>query len=239
MSHVLRRTGSPLLALLLLAAGPLGATPQKTPPPPPASPAPPPAPRVPEPPAAHVHEADLDLDLDLDVDVDDERGHGPAIVRVVSGSHSFVGVRLTELTPDLRAHFGAPRDAGVMISAVEADSPAAKAGLKVGDIVTKAGETTISRASDLSRAVGRKEEGEKLALGIVRNGKPASVEVTVSARKRSSREVRISGPGRHAWGFGIPEFDQERFDRQMENLREKLAALEVKMRELEKRFSGK
>ena len=237
MNHVLRRPGLPLLAALCLFAGPLGASPQKTPPPPPASPAPPPSPRAPEPPAAHVHGADLDLDVD--VDVDEEPGHGPAIVRVHSSQRSFLGVRLTELTPELREHFGAPRDAGVMIASVEADGPAAKAGLKVGDVVTRAGETPVSLASDLSRAVGRKEEGEKLALGIVRNGKPASVEVMVAARKRSSREVRISGPGAHAWGFGFPGFDQERFDRQMDRLREKLAALEVKMRELEKRFATK
>ena len=237
MSHVLRRPGLPLLAALFLAASPLGAAPQKAPPPPPASPAPPPAPRVPESPAAHVHESDLDLDVD--VDVDDLPGHGPAIVRVHSGPRSFLGVGLTELTPELREHFGAPRDAGVMIASVEADSPAAKAGLKVGDVVTKAGETIVSRASDLSRSVRRKDDGEKLALGIVRNGKPASVEVTVAARKMASREVRVSGPGAHAWGFGFPGFDQERFDRQMEKLREKLAALEVKLRELEKRFTVK
>jgi C-terminal processing protease CtpA/Prc len=219
MGHLHRRSGLLLLAALLLAAGPLGAAPPK-------APKPPVPPEPPVPPAVEIEE-------------DDEPGEGPAIVRVVTGSRAYLGVHLTDLSPELREHFGAPRDAGVMISSVEEGSPAAKAGLKVGDIVTKAGGRSIVRASDLSRAVHGSEEGKKLSLVLVRDRTQATLEVPISARKGPTREIRVGEWGPHAWNFRIPEFDQERFDAQMERLREKLAALEAKLKELEKRFSGK
>ncbi len=220
MSHVSRRPGLLLFAALLLAAGPLGAAPPK-------APKPPAPPEPPTPPAVEIEE-------------DDEPGDGPAIVRVVTGRRTFLGVHLTDLSPELREHFGAPRDAGVMIASVEEGSPAAKAGLKVGDIVTKAGGTIIVGASDLSRAVRTAEEGQKLSLTFIRDKTPATMEVAIVARKGSTREIRVGEWGApHAWGFRIPEFDRERFDAQMERLREKLAALEAKLKELEKRLSGK
>ena len=42
------------------------------------------------------------------------------------------------MTQELRAHYGAPKDAGVLVAGVESESPAAKAGIQVGDIVTRA-----------------------------------------------------------------------------------------------------
>ncbi len=218
MSHVSRHPGLLALAALLLAA-PLGAAPPKPP-------KPPVPPEPPSPPA-------------VEIDEDDEPGDGPAFVRVVAAGRSYLGVRLTDLSPELREHFGAPRDAGVMIASVEDGSPAAKAGLKVGDIVTKAGGKSVGRASDLSRAVRTTEEGQKLSLSIVRDRTPATLEVPIAARKGTAREIRIGEWGPHAWNFRIPEFDEERFEAQMERLQEKLAALETKLKELEKRFSTK
>src|SRR5262245_15606747 len=71
---------------------------------------------------------DDDFDFDVDVDVD------PVVVRI-GGKHAggFLGVQLIGITPELRQHYGVPKDAGVLVGAVEADSPAAKAGIQVGD----------------------------------------------------------------------------------------------------------
>jgi C-terminal processing protease CtpA/Prc len=174
------------------------------------------------------------------VDVDELPGGGRHVVRVVTGPRSFLGVQLTDLSPELREHFGAPRDAGVLIASVNAESPASRAGLKVGDVVTKAGGKTVSSPADLSRAVRDTEAGGKLSLGIVRDKSAATLDVTVAERKHTSREIRVGDGGfPHAWNFRIPEFDEERFDRQMEKLKEKLAALEAKLKDLERRLSAK
>ena len=119
----------------------------------------------------------------------------------------YIGVRPIEMTPDLRAHFGAPREAGVLIGTVEKDSPAAKAGLQVGDIVTAADGQKIERRRDLVRAVRRKKEGDTVKVDIVRDR--AAKTLTVSVAEREDGGVRIGELGRGVNGFhwrrhGVP-----------------------------------
>jgi membrane-associated protease RseP (regulator of RpoE activity) len=219
MTHAIRPIGSLALALLLSAAGALLA-----------------APPIPPKPPAPAEPPDVVTVFDHDGQIDVEND-GPAILRVMAGPRTFIGVRLVELTPELREHFGAPREAGVMISAVEADGPGAKAGLKVGDIVTQADGKPLERAGDLSRAVRRKDDGEKISLQVTREKAVKTIEVTVAERRGARREVRIGErESPHAWRFSIPEIDRERFDAQMERLKKKLADLERKLKDLEHRL---
>src|SRR5688500_12390489 len=98
------------LAGLLFASSTAWASPE-------AQPAP--APR----PDKQVHKRVIVVDKDGKEHVYDSEG-----TRVRRG---YLGVGLTEMTPELRAHFGVPEEAGVMVSSVEDGSPADKAGLKV------------------------------------------------------------------------------------------------------------
>ena len=85
----------------------------------------------------------MDIDtlahMDRRVDSVSQSGGTPLVVAVRTPDHSgkVLGVGLTDLTPELREHFGVGGDAGVMISRVVEDSPAAKAGLRVGDIIER------------------------------------------------------------------------------------------------------
>ena len=72
----------------------------------------------------------------------------------------YIGIRPLEMTPELRTHFGAPKESGVFVGTVEKDSPAAKAGLQVGDIVTSADGEKVDRKRDLVRTIRRKKEGD-------------------------------------------------------------------------------
>src|SRR5678816_1283640 len=53
------------------------------------------------------------------------------------GSRGRLGVFAENMTEELRGYFGAPKDSGVLVSRVAPDSPSAKAGLKVGDVITQ------------------------------------------------------------------------------------------------------
>src|SRR5262249_17849594 len=155
----------------------------------------------------------------------------------------YLGVRLLEMTPELREHFGAPRDAGVLVASVEADSPAQKAGIQVGDIITKAGGETIEMARDLARSARGMESGEILQVQGSRNR--SSREMSVTVQERESREIDLGELGReigrdfgrdfgqefgrHAWVFRTPE-NAERFQQRMDEL-------EKRMKELEKRLA--
>ncbi|MCP4661188.1 MAG: PDZ domain-containing protein [bacterium] len=104
---------------------------------------------------------------------------------VISDSgHGFLGVELTSLTPELREHFGVPKEVGVMIGVIEEDSPAAAAGLRVGDIITRIDDEEIRSASRLVRTVHHKQKGDVVAIEYWRDGRADTLSATLDERQR-------------------------------------------------------
>jgi len=112
----------------------------------------------------------------------------PVIVTKMFGG-GFLGVELTSLTPELRAHFGAPADRGVMVARVQEDSPASRAGLQVGDIVTEIDGTRVDSPWDLGAAVRAHAAGEDADLEIWRDGHALDFSVTVEERSREQIDL--------------------------------------------------
>lgn len=79
-----------------------------------------------------------------------------------------LGVHATDMTEELRDHFGAPKDAGVLVQRVEPGTPAAKAGLKVGDVITRVGGDPVDGPSDVTRALADKKAGDAVPVTVVR-----------------------------------------------------------------------
>jgi hypothetical protein len=101
----------------------------------------------------------------------------------------YLGVELVDLTPDLRQHFGAPREVGVMIGRVEPGSPAARAGLEVADIVVGIGAEPVYDSWGLSSEVVSREDGEALDLEIVRDRRELRVSARLERRDREAVDV--------------------------------------------------
>jgi len=120
--------------------------------------------------------------------VEVEAARPRARLRHVDG-RGAIGVRLVDITPELRAHFGAPKDAGALIGEVEKDSPASRAGLEVGDVVTSVDGEKVSSAWELARMVGRTKGGESLKVELVRNRAARTVQVKVEERSRREAEL--------------------------------------------------
>ena len=103
-----------------------------------------------------------------------------------------LGVSVHELTPELAAYFGT-RD-GVLVASVTADSPAAKSGLKAGDVITAVDGREINSAADLTRELRTRTTDGEITLGIVRDKKAMSVTAKIEAaperRARPAREPR-------------------------------------------------
>lgn len=106
---------------------------------------------------------------------------GPRLMRL--GSYGYLGVETTALTPELRRHFGAPEDAGVLIGRVEKGSPAAAAGLRVGDIVTRVDDEEVTSGGRLRRLVRGYEKEESAVLEYWRGGKVATTTVAFDERQ--------------------------------------------------------
>lgn len=104
-------------------------------------------------------------------------------------SGGYLGIELTSLTPELRGHFGAPDDAGVMVSRVEPGSPAEAAGLAVGDVITSVDGEGIASPQKLGLAVRSHEPGETVELVVVRDGRALDFDVEVGERQRQVVDV--------------------------------------------------
>ncbi|HEX8556966.1 MAG TPA: PDZ domain-containing protein, partial [Pyrinomonadaceae bacterium] len=96
------------------------------------------------------------------------------------GPSRRIGVTTTPLGKQLADYFGVSH--GVLVGSVEADSPAQKAGLKAGDVVTEVDGKRVEDADDLVRALGAKEEGE-VTLTVVRDRNRRTVRVTPERRQ--------------------------------------------------------
>ncbi len=86
--------------------------------------------------------------------------------------HAYLGVGIGD----------APNSAGAQISRVVSGSPADKAGLQAGDVITKVGSTAITSADDLTASVDTFKPGDKVTLTIDRNGTTKSIVVTLGTR---------------------------------------------------------
>jgi serine protease Do len=96
------------------------------------------------------------------------------------GSTRRIGVETNALGKQLADYFGVTH--GLLVSSVEANSPAEKAGLKAGDIVTEADGQKVEDSDDLVRALSAKDEGE-VTLTVVRDRNRRTVRVTPERRQ--------------------------------------------------------
>lgn len=88
---------------------------------------------------------------------------------------------------------GEPADNGFMIRDVTANSPAAQAGLKAGDVIVKVGESKVTGFETVSQALTGKKPGDKLGLTVLRDGKEQAVEVTLAAPQPGAAQPRPGG----------------------------------------------
>ncbi len=112
----------------------------------------------------------------------DQPDGGVWMTKVLGGG--YLGVELLPMTQELRTHFGAPEDRGVLVSRVEEGSPAAKAGLQAGDVITRMDDEAVESPWDLTLAVRGHEKGDTARIALWRDGKPLDFEVQLDERER-------------------------------------------------------
>lgn len=94
-------------------------------------------------------------------------------------SRGWLGVAIQEVTKDLADAYGLKRPAGALISSVETGSPADKAGLKAGDVVTAFAGKDINLGAELPQAIGRTKVGESYAMTVFRDKEPRQLQVKI------------------------------------------------------------
>ncbi len=101
------------------------------------------------------------------------------LVRYGKVNRGRIGVTIQGVTKDLADSFGLAKPQGALVSAVEAGSPAEKAGLKVGDVILSVDGKAIDQSIDLPRVVGETKPGTTLVLKVWRKRAAETVRVTV------------------------------------------------------------
>ncbi len=95
----------------------------------------------------------------------------------------YIGIYLEEINRELSEYFGVKEGRGLLVAKITKDSPAEKAGLKVGDVIIKADGIRTERARDLTGAIQDKEKGKRIKLELLRNKKVRSVEVEIEEER--------------------------------------------------------
>jgi len=95
----------------------------------------------------------------------------------------FLGVSAQDLTPVLAEAFGLEQNKGAVITSVDEDSPAGKAGLQPGDILLKINGRKVRNAGDVRNSFGLLTIGEQVVFDILRAGKNKKISTIVTAAK--------------------------------------------------------
>lgn len=106
-------------------------------------------------------------------------------------TRGWLGVMIQQVTPELAQSFGLERPIGALIGQVVPDSPAEKAGLKAGDVITTYNGKEITQMSMLPAMVANTEVGAKAALAVIRDGK--KMDLTVEIGKMDEEEALAAG----------------------------------------------
>jgi membrane-associated protease RseP (regulator of RpoE activity) len=93
------------------------------------------------------------------------------------GNHRRIGISTTQLTKQLAEYFGIGDSQGVLVTSVMDDSPAAKAGLKAGDVITAIDGEKVEDAGDLAQGINKKKDGD-VTLTVIRNKNQRTITVT-------------------------------------------------------------
>lgn len=149
-------------------------------------------------------------DFDVTIDAPDapllEHGAEPDVFRWHGDEgHDFtmflgsgrprLGIRFLEIEGQLADYFGLAGDTGVLVSSVDEDSPAARAGLEAGDIVLEVGGQAIRHGGDLRRAIRNVEGGGSVTLKLQRDGKPLEVEAVLPEAETPGRRFHRGATG--------------------------------------------
>ena len=127
--------------------------------------------------------------------------------RVIRGR---IGVQITPVTKDVAESIGLGKPIGALVRSVESGSPAEKAGVEAGDIITKVDGRTVEKSNDVQRMIGDAKPGSRAQLQIFRRGGYRDVTVSVGefeseARKAADEEAPAQASPVKVLGLGVSE----------------------------------
>ena len=120
------------------------------------------------------------------------------LIKTGKVTRGYLGLLLGNLTDKMAQQFNIPDTAGALVNQVEKGGPADKAGLKAGDVIRTFNGQTVDSQGSLTAMTTNANPGTEVTLGIIRDGKPMDIHVTLGERPANLPVVATPGSG----GFG-------------------------------------
>ncbi len=179
-------------------------------------------------------------------------------------NRGYMGVHLDDLNEQMGEYFGVEGGKGALVTEVVADSPAAKAGLKAGDVIVKVGEKDIASSGALHKAMTDTEPEQQMAVKVVRKGNSKDLSITLGEMPEDAftKHIEILGEDDNHWSIhtaprmmkhfgdhddvdvrvirrGAPDDDLEwhemgKTDEELEEMREELDKMRQELKEMKK-----
>jgi serine protease Do len=115
--------------------------------------------------------------------------------KVVRG---YLGVHIQDLTPELARQFGLTQGAGALIGDVQPDTPASRAGLKKGDVVTAVNGQSVSSANQLRNEISQTAPGASVTMKVWRDGRSEDFKITLGTFPEKSAKFEGGESAGHA-----------------------------------------
>ncbi|MCK7389459.1 serine endoprotease DegQ [Enterobacter bugandensis] len=106
----------------------------------------------------------------------------------------LLGIKGMEMSADIAKAFNINVQRGAFVSEVLPNSGSAKAGIKSGDVIVSLNDKPLSSFAELRSRIATTEPGAKVKLGLIRDGKPLNVEVTLDKSTSSSASAELIAP---------------------------------------------
>jgi serine protease Do len=128
-------------------------------------------------------------------------------------SRGRIGVQIAPVTKEVAESIGLGKAQGVLVRGIEEGSPAEKAGLEAGDIITRFDGKAVEKPADLPRAVGNTKPGSKVGITVFRRGKAKELSITVAeieAEKvaASAPDKKVPAANAQHWGLTVSDLTE-------------------------------
>lgn len=115
----------------------------------------------------------------------------------------WLGVSIQPVTPELAKALNLPKEEGALVAQVLPDSPAAKAGLKAGDVIVEYDGHAVAKAGDLPRLVAATAIGQSATVKVLRDGKPVTVVAQIAQLPEPQQMTEAAHPARERLGLAV------------------------------------
>jgi serine protease Do len=119
----------------------------------------------------------------------------PVITQLAQNGHvvrGWLGVSIQPVTKDLATSFGLPNTTGALVGSVSDNSPASKAGLKSGDVITRYDGKAVERWSDLPRAVAETPLNRDVPIEVMRDGKKVALTAKIARLEEEDKRAEAT-----------------------------------------------